>query len=517
MGRFLRLNPKLKQKIKIAARKSDLARLQAYRVGQAIKKKFKNYKIEYSFRESLGDRNLVNPLWQMPEKGVFTQDFKDELIQGRADLVVHSWKDLPIEDTSETIIAATLRRADERDVLLFKKEYLPKDKQLPQLKIFSSSPRRAYNLTSFFSWSLPFKPGTIEFIPVRGNIQTRIQKMIESKDIHGIIVAKAALDRLLDAKEAEFSGVQRFLKQTLKKVLFQVIPLSQSPTSAAQGALAVEVSKKNKKMISILNKINCHDSYELVKKERQDFKHWGGGCHQKMGVSLKDIETKDRKSIRVKFERGLDQKNQFIWNHEVISSVFFQPNNKIAKTEIVEVNGLFNKQITELKPYQAKKNDFLVVTKSNLLDNNSSKEINVWTSGIETWQGIASLGYWVMGSYDSLGEYGRPEVDRLLGVKTKWKKLTHKNGHGKTWAKKLVLYKVDYSGFHQLEPFRDKTYFYWSHGDLFLNCLKQFPWLKKKKHICGLGSTLNTVAKHINRNSVVPVYNFKDWKKKWTQ
>ena len=57
------------------ARKSDLARLQAYRVGESLQRKFPDLQIEYRFRASLGDINQNDPLWKMPEKGVFTDDF----------------------------------------------------------------------------------------------------------------------------------------------------------------------------------------------------------------------------------------------------------------------------------------------------------------------------------------------------------------------------------------------------------------------------------------------------------
>ena len=81
----------------------------------------------------------------------------------------------------------------------------------------------------------------------------------------------------------------------------------------------------------------------------------------------------------------------------------------------------------------------------------------------------------------------------------------------------MKLYTVDYSGFENLENMKHKACFYWSHGDLFLLSLRKFPWLKKKTHICGLGSTLDTIAKYIPKKNIVAVYNYKEWKKKWTQ
>ena len=110
--------------VRIAARHSDLARLQAYRVGDALKRAHPGLEIVYNFRASLGDLNQTDPLWRMPEKGVFTEDFLKDLTQDAADLVVHSWKDLPTEPRPETEIVATLARADARDLLLFRRDRL---------------------------------------------------------------------------------------------------------------------------------------------------------------------------------------------------------------------------------------------------------------------------------------------------------------------------------------------------------------------------------------------------------
>lgn len=94
----------------IACRKSDLARIQAYMVGNALKAKDSDIEIEYQFRSSLGDENQDDPLWKMPSQGVFTKDFRNDLVQGHMDMVVHSWKDLPTKNDGATILAATLPR-----------------------------------------------------------------------------------------------------------------------------------------------------------------------------------------------------------------------------------------------------------------------------------------------------------------------------------------------------------------------------------------------------------------------
>src|SRR5436189_3236360 len=207
-------------RVTIASRRSDLARIQAYQVGEALRAVHPQIEIDYSFHESLGDKNLNDPLWKMREKGVFTQDFREGLLRGDFDLVVHSWKDLAIENDPETEIVATLARADQRDLLLVRKDRWAGIKETGVLTIFTSSPRRAHNLDSFLRAALPAKISELRFENVRGNVPTRVRKLLEG-EADGLIVAKAAIDRLLAADRLlqappdEFVDTQTFLRQAL--------------------------------------------------------------------------------------------------------------------------------------------------------------------------------------------------------------------------------------------------------------------------------------------------------------
>ena len=182
----------------LAARRSELARIQAFQVGRALENLNPKIKIEYSFHESLGDKNQNDPLWQMPEKGVFTQDLRAGLLAGKYDLAVHSWKDLAIEDEGETEIVATLPRADMRDLLLVRAEAFAGVQCSGRMTILTSSPRRSYNLQTFLPAALPARINELIFEPVRGNVPTRIRKMW-NPGADALIVAKAAVDRLLEA------------------------------------------------------------------------------------------------------------------------------------------------------------------------------------------------------------------------------------------------------------------------------------------------------------------------------
>ena len=136
-------------KIRILSRKSDLAVIQAYEFGKYLKFKFPEVEIDYLKRSTSGDNNLTTPLSEMPMEGVFTNDLRNELIKNNCDLIIHSWKDLPLDVGNQTEVAITLDRADARDLFFIKKNSVKKINEDSSISIFSSSPRRQYNLESF--------------------------------------------------------------------------------------------------------------------------------------------------------------------------------------------------------------------------------------------------------------------------------------------------------------------------------------------------------------------------------
>ena len=183
--------------IKIISRKSDLAIIQACLVGDAIKDRKSDMFIEYLYKDTRGDIDLTTPLSQLPEIGVFTSDLRESLINEEADIAVHSWKDLPINLTKGTKIIGTLPRADMRDIIFFKKKNLDKIEKNKTLNLLTSSPRREYNLNTFLKNALPYQIEKISFDNIRGNIPTRLNRYFFG-DADGIVLAKAALDRLLN-------------------------------------------------------------------------------------------------------------------------------------------------------------------------------------------------------------------------------------------------------------------------------------------------------------------------------
>ena len=206
-------------------------------------------------------------------------------MRGDFDLVVHSWNDLAIEDDAETEIAATLPRADARDLLLVPGSRWPEIERTGAMSILTSSPRRSYNLNSFLGTALPAQLRELSFIDVRGNVPTRVRKLFQL-NADGLIVAKAAIDRLLEAEPDEFADTRAELRRVLSQCRWMVLPLSANPSAPAQGALAIELARSRPELRELLAPINCAETFAAVTREREILGGYGGGCHQKIGVTV---------------------------------------------------------------------------------------------------------------------------------------------------------------------------------------------------------------------------------------
>src|SRR5690606_19487864 len=102
----------------------------------------------------------------------------------------------------------------------------------------------------------------------------------------GLFMAKAALDRLLAAPQAEFNGARQEIRSCLEALEWMVLPLSLFPTAPAQGALAVEGLADREDLRSLLAPAHCPATARAVERERALFSSFGGGCHQKIGLTV---------------------------------------------------------------------------------------------------------------------------------------------------------------------------------------------------------------------------------------
>lgn len=515
--------------LKIASRKSALAKLQTYLVLDALKKKFPNIQIELHFREASGDLDLQTPLWKMGTRGVFTQDLTKDLVEKKVDLVIHSWKDLDLEGHSGTTIVGVLDRADQRDVLLWKKSSLSKNSP-SELKIQTSSPRREYNLKKFLNNSLPsrYKNSSLIFLPVRGNIQTRIRKWRNS-DSDGLVLAKAALDRLLsedflNSNELEYQEIRKFLKKILEESIFQVFPLSLSPSAPAQGAIAAEVRTDDEWALGFVRALSKPEVVSAVEEERNTLKRFGGGCHQKIGVSVL------YKSYgKILYQKGLTDSGEILEIEKQFSDTFFPPAESVAKAYPVPGEAVKQKRIPldssqgfvlsrdgkedkVILPEELILKDWLV-TRGNAfpnLDPSLRHQGIVWTSGLKTWYQLAERDIWVHGSLDALGEEELPKHS-IFGMSLDFVKCTHVGsteiGSG---LARILTYRTQPMEDHP--DLSEKTHFFWMSASQFDKALSLFPGIRDRFHACGPGITSSHIRKVLGESANLSVFvHYESW------
>ena len=497
-------------RISIASRKSDLARLQAKTVGLEIQRHFPDVELEFHFSASFGDQHLDMNLRSTEGRGVFTADLQQKLINGEIDMVVHSWKDLPIEDGDKTFVAATLQRHDMRDLLLVKRSAWARVIRKGQLRILTSSPRREYHLQNHLLELLPAYIEDLQFVPVRGNIPRRIEKLMDG-DEDGLVIAKAAVDRMLSPEASEFFPVRNRLREWLQQCYWMVLPLNLVPCAPAQGALAIEISREAPESLKqMMDQINDFESYESVERERKTLSTYGGGCHQKIGVSCLK-----RTFGYMHIVRGESESGEALDQQEIMNRYFSL--GAVSPEDLWPLNPkesqFFQREPVEEVPPETPVGDLWVSRETALPELwRVPFDQVVWTSGLTTWKKLAQRGVWVNGSSESLGEVESPRIETLLGRSPKWLKLSHTRGVKPEGWGFLPTYKL--VSRQQVPDLSNKKYFFWMSASQFFEALRHFPEIREKSHACGPGHTFQILKEELGNHGQLEVYlSYEHWKK----
>jgi hydroxymethylbilane synthase len=204
--------------------------------------------------KTLGDINLVEPLYAMGVQGVFTKELDRAIFNHQADVAVHSLKDVPTILPIGLVIVAVMERASNKDVLIHKSGFDPA--QSEEAIIATSSIRRKSQ------WLKRFPKHTL--VNVRGNVETRLRKFKE-EGWEGIIFAKAGLERL-GLLPRDFT------------VLDWMLP------APAQGTIAIVCRKDDERAFQACRNLN-HEETEIVTNVERDFLyHLEGGCSVPIGA-----------------------------------------------------------------------------------------------------------------------------------------------------------------------------------------------------------------------------------------
>jgi len=237
--------------LRVATRGSALARWQAERV-VALLGSVGRYETEFVVVETAGDRRADAPIHALGGTGVFVKEIQEAVLDGRADLAVHSAKDLPALTPDGLVLAAVPERADPRDALV--------GAMLDELPtgavVATGSVRRRAQLAGL-------RPD-LGFAELRGNMHTRLGK---AAGFDAIVVAAAALDRL---------GLAGQIAERLESSV--MLP------QVAQGALAVECRADDDATLAALATIEHHGVRRAIDAERAFLARLGGGCSMPVGA-----------------------------------------------------------------------------------------------------------------------------------------------------------------------------------------------------------------------------------------
>lgn len=247
-------------KLKIGTRNSKLAMIQTELAIKIIKENIPNLEFEIIPISTRGDQDKTTPLYAMPSTGVFIKEIEKALLDKEIDIAVHSLKDVnSILDPRFVLLPILFE--DKRDALITKNHKTLHTLQKNAI-IATSSLRRMACIHHI-------RPD-IQFVNIRGNIETRIKKFKEM-DIDGIILAVAGLKRLnLDHQ------IDEYLDPSI------VIP------ACGQGSIAIELRKEDQDLLSNLS-IDSKKLFE-VNIEREFLKLSQAGCHYPIGCYAKFVD-----------------------------------------------------------------------------------------------------------------------------------------------------------------------------------------------------------------------------------
>lgn len=247
--------------LRIATRRSALALWQANYMADRLRALPEAPQVELVPIVTTGDQNQTDALRQFGGTGVFTREVQTAVLDGRADLAVHSLKDLPTQSADGLTIACVPERAPRCDSLLLPvgSQGIQSLAELPAgAKIGTGSPRRQAQLR--------YHRRDVEPQEIRGNVDTRLRKLDEGQ-FDAILLAEAGLRRL---------GLQERISLVLSPP--ELFP------AVGQGALGIETRADDEATISLLAQIACPVTTAEVSAERALLRALRAGCHAPLGV-----------------------------------------------------------------------------------------------------------------------------------------------------------------------------------------------------------------------------------------
>lgn len=237
--------------LRIATRKSPLALWQAEHVAELLRTEHAGLRVELLPMSTRGDKMLDAPLAKVGGKGLFIKELEHALLDARADIAVHSLKDVPVDIPPGLALPVLMSRADARDGLVC--NHYASLRTLPAgARVGTSSLRRQCQL-------LATRPD-LEMVTARGSVQTRLAKL-DDGEFDALVLSVAGLCRL---------GMGERVREALEPEV--MLP------AVGQGVLAIECRAGDARITSLIGVLNDSNSAARVTAERSMNRSLGGGC-----------------------------------------------------------------------------------------------------------------------------------------------------------------------------------------------------------------------------------------------
>jgi len=244
--------------LKIASRASKLALVQSNHVRDLLKNLSDGIEISIVKVSTKGDRDKADFLHKSDSIGFFTSEVENAVLDGRADIAVHSLKDLPTSYTKGLVVAAVPKRESVADALIASGQVTSIAALPAGATVGTSSLRRIAQLRRLRD--------DLKCVPLRGNVETRLSKVASGK-IDAAVVACAGLNRL-----------------GLADKISAILPPREFLPAPAQGALAVQIRTADGEIAELVSQLDDKHSRIAVEAERCILTSMHGGCSVPLGV-----------------------------------------------------------------------------------------------------------------------------------------------------------------------------------------------------------------------------------------
>lgn len=288
----------------IGTRGSKLALEQANYIAALVRNARKNLEVEVKVVKTSGDVIQDVALAKIGDKGLFTKELDKELLDYKIDVAVHSMKDVPTQFSDRLMIGSMPLREDVRDCVIMR-EGSSLDDLAKGARVGTGSLRRRAQLKRL-------RPD-LELVNIRGNLPTRIAKVLETKELDAVVLAAAGMHRL-NMKD---------------KISFYLSPEQMIP-AIGQGAIGVICRTEDFYTQDIISEFNSSSTFHSVMAEREIMRRLEGGCQAPLAAFARELPTQP-KMLRIdSFVSSLDGSHRIKMEHSDKANNYIECGQEMA-------------------------------------------------------------------------------------------------------------------------------------------------------------------------------------------